>query len=124
MIFLPRFHFRIIMLFEGTIRIGDVLEVDGIVGEVKGELRTSVLEDRDGVVLIVPNSKFVTQAVTNWTHNERKTRFEVIVGVAYGSDTEKIKELLIECALPRILATDKPRPIVQFQDFGESQLTF
>lgn len=115
----------IIMLFEGTIRVGDVMKVDGIVGEVKEiKLRTSVLQDRDGIVLIVPNSKFVTQAVTNWTHNERRTRFEVVVGVAYGSDVEKVRDVLIACAKNHPQVSDKPAPIVQFTDFGDSQLTF
>lgn len=115
----------IIMLFEGTIRVGDVMQVDGIVGEVKDiKLRTSVLQDRDGIILIVPNSKFVTQAVTNWTHNERRTRFEIVVGVAYGSDVEKVRDVLIECAASHLQVSDKPAPSVQFSDFGESQLTF
>lgn len=115
----------IIMLFEGTIRVGDVMQVDGIVGEVKEiKLRTSVLQDRDGIVLIVPNSKFVTQSVTNWTHNERRTRFEIVVGVAYGSDVEKVRDVLLECASGHPQVSDKPAPTVQFSDFGESQLTF
>ena len=115
----------IIMLFEGTIRVGDVMKVDGIVGEVKEiKLRTSVLLDRDGIVLIVPNSKFVTQAVTNWTHNERRTRFEVVVGVAYGSDVEKVRDVLIACAKNHPQVSQKPAPFVQFTDFGDSQLTF
>ena len=115
----------IIMLFEGTIRVGDVMQVDGVVGEVKEiNLRTSVLQDRDGIILIVPNSKFVTQAVTNWTHNERRTRFEIVVGVAYGSDVEKVREVLIQCASDHPQVSEKPGPLVQFTDFGESQLTF
>jgi small-conductance mechanosensitive channel len=115
----------IIMLFEGTIRVGDVMQVDGVVGEVKEiKLRTSVLQDRDGIILIVPNSRFVTQAVTNWTHNERRTRFEVIVGVAYGSDVEKVRDVLIKCAKSHPQVSDKPSPSVQFTDFADSQLTF
>lgn len=115
----------IIMLFDGTIRVGDVLEVDGIVGEVKEiKIRTSVLEDLDGIVLIIPNSKFVNQPVTNWTHNQRKTRFEITVGVAYGSDVNKVKDVLISCAKEHAQVAQKPGPIVQFSNFGNSQLSF
>lgn len=115
----------IVMLFDGTIRVGDVLEVDGIVGEVKEmRLRTSILVDLDGIVLIIPNSKFVTQKVVNWTHNQRRTRFDVTVGVAYGSDVNKVKEVLIECAKGHNQVGKSPEPIVQFMDFADSQLTF
>ena len=115
----------IVMLFDGTIRVGDVLEVDGIVGEVKEmRLRTSILVDLDGIVLIIPNSKFVTQKVVNWTHNQRRTRFDVTVGVAYGSDINKVKEVLIECAKGHNQVGKSPEPIVQFMDFADSQLTF
>jgi small-conductance mechanosensitive channel len=115
----------IVMLFDGTIRVGDVLEVDGIVGEVKEmRLRTSILVDLDGIVLIIPNSKFVTQKVVNWTHNQRRTRFDVTVGVAYGSEVNKVKEVLIECAKGHNQVGKSPEPIVQFMDFADSQLTF
>lgn len=115
----------IVMLFDGTIRVGDVLQVDGIVGEVKEmRLRTSVLTDRDGIILIVPNSKFIIQPVVNWTHNKRITRFEIIVGVAYGSDVRKVEQVLIECAKEHKQVVDTPLPLVQFIDFADSQLTF
>jgi len=115
----------IVMLFDGTIRVGDVLEVDGVVGEVKEmRLRTSILVDLDGIVLIIPNSKFVTQKVVNWTHNKRRTRFDVTVGVAYGSDVNMVKHVLIECAKAHNQVVKSPEPFVQFIDFGDSQLTF
>jgi small-conductance mechanosensitive channel len=115
----------IIMLFDGTIRVGDVLEVDGIVGEVKEiKLRTSVVADLDGIILIIPNSKFVTQPVTNWTHNQRRTRFEVTVGVAYGSDVRKVRDVLIACAKEHPQVVESPEPFVQFTDFSDSQLSF
>ena len=115
----------IVMLFDGTIRVGDVLEVDGIVGEVKEmRLRTSILVDLDGIVLIIPNSKFVTQKVVNWTHNQRRTRFDVTVGVAYGSDVYKVRDVLVECAKAHNQIGKSPEPFVQFIDFGDSQLTF
>lgn len=115
----------IVMLFDGTIRVGDVLEVDGNVGEVKEmRLRTSILVDLDGIVMIIPNSKFVTQKVVNWTHNQRRTRFEVRVGVAYESDVKKVKQVLIDCAKGHSQIGKSPEPLVQFIDFADSQLTF
>jgi small-conductance mechanosensitive channel len=115
----------IVMLFDGTIRVGDVLQIDGMVGEVKEmRLRTSVLTDRDGIILIVPNSKFIIQPVVNWTHNKRITRFDIIVGVSYGSDVRKVEEVLINCAKSHKQVVEKPMPLVQFIDFADSQLTF
>jgi small-conductance mechanosensitive channel len=62
--------------------------------------------------------------VVNWTHNQRRTRFDVTVGVAYGSEVNKVKEVLIECAKGHNQVGKSPEPIVQFMDFADSQLTF
>jgi len=115
----------IILLFDGTIRVSDVIEVDGIVGRVKEiRLRASELETRDGIVLIIPNSAFITGHVVNWTHNHKLNRFSVDVGVAYGSDVEKVREVLIQCARDHQEVVLNPEPFVFFQDFGDSQLSF
>lgn len=118
----------IILLFEGSIRVNDVMEVDGIVGKVTQiNLRTSELLTREGIIMIVPNHKFINDNVINWTHNLDATRFSLEVGVAYGSDVEKVKIILLNCATQheRIKQDDeKHKVLVRFKDFGESSLNF
>lgn len=115
----------IILLFDGTIRVSDVIEIDGIVGRVKEiSLRSSELETREGIVLIIPNSRFIVGNVINWTHNRKLTRFKIELGVAYGSDVEKVRDVLIQCASEHPDVVKNPEPFVFFSDFGESQLTF
>ena len=115
----------IILLFDGTIRVSDVIEVDGVVGRVQEiRLRASELETRDGIVLIIPNSRFITGNVINWTHNRKLTRFTVVVGVAYGSDVEKVRDVLVQCAMEHDDVVKTPEPFVFFSDFADSQLTF
>ena len=115
----------IILLFDGTIRVSDVIEVDGVVGRVQEiRLRASEMETREGIVLIIPNSRFITGNVINWTHNRKLTRFTVVVGVAYGSDVEKVRDVLIQCASAHADVVKNPEPFVFFSDFADSQLTF
>ena len=115
----------VILLFDGTIRVSDIIEVDGTVGRVREiRLRASELETRDGIVLIIPNSRFITGNVVNWTHNHKLTRFSVVVGVAYGSDVEKVKNVLVSCAASNPEVVKNPAPFVFFTDFADSQLTF
>jgi small-conductance mechanosensitive channel len=115
----------VILLFEGSLEIGDVVEVKGIVGRViKIGMRTSTIVSRDDVTIIVPNSRFVSDEVVNWTHQEKHVRFHIKVGVAYGSDTELVRDTLIATAQAHPQVAENPSPIVFFQSFGESALQF
>jgi small-conductance mechanosensitive channel len=115
----------IILLFDGTIRVSDIIEVDGVVGRVREiRLRASEIETRDGIVMIIPNSAFITGHVVNWTHNRKLTRFSIVVGVAYGSDVRKVERVLKECAANHDDVVRNPEPYVFFSDFADSQLTF
>ena len=115
----------LILLFEGTIKVGEVVEVEGIVGRVMNiGLRTSELETRDNIIMIIPNSKFTSEKVINWSHNQQYTRFRVSVGVAYGSDTKLVKNVLMACAEDHNFVAKKPPPRVRFIDFGDSSLDF
>jgi len=115
----------IILLFEGTIKVGEVVEVEGIVGRViRIGLRTSELETRDNIMMLIPNSKFTSEKVINWSHNQQFTRFRVHVGVAYGSDTKLVRRVLMECAEEHNFVANKPQPRVRFRDFGDSSLDF
>lgn len=115
----------LIILFEGTIQVGDVIEADGIIGRVlQINLRTTKMINRNDIILIIPNSKFVNYQVINWSHIQTKSRFNVDVGVAYGSDVDLVKKLLIECAHEHPSLSQDPPPVVQFTDFADSALTF
>ena len=115
----------IVLLFEGTVLVGDVVEVDGIVGRVRDiDLRTSKIETRDNIVIIVPNSKLVGENVINWSHNRVCTRFKITVGVAYGSDVRLVKQLLEDSAKEHESVSATPEPSARFIDFGDSSLDF
>ncbi|MBO6517387.1 MAG: mechanosensitive ion channel [Bacteroidia bacterium] len=113
------------LLFEGTIRVGDIIEVDGMVSRVQEiGIRTSKVKNRDGISLVIPNSKIISNSVINWTTDSRITRFQVKVNVAYGSDVELVREVLLECAEKHSEIVRSPKPICRFTDFAESALEF
>lgn len=115
----------VFLLFEGVIRVDDIVELTGNVGKVQEiGIRTTKIVTRDHIVMIIPNSKFIEENVINWSTIEDLTRFSVTVGVAYGSDVKKVEEVLLSCAdeHPRISKTMKPR--VRFENFGDSSLDF
>jgi len=115
----------LILLIEGTVDVGDVVLVDGIVGKVtRISIRTSKIATRDQTYIIVPNSKLIAENVINWNHESDPTRFQVKVGVSYSSDVDLVTSLLMRAATehPEVLGT--PVPVVQFVDFGESSLDF
>jgi len=115
------------LLFERKVKVGDIMEVDTIVGKVQEiNLRTSVLLTRDGYNIIVPNHKFITENVVNWTHQAFDRRFHLEVGVSYSSDIDVVTAVLIACALEQteVIKDEAHKPFVRFQDFGESSLLF
>lgn len=113
------------LLFEGSIKIGDILEADGVIGRVvEINLRSTELLTRDDVTIIIPNSKFVVEKVINWSHNYEHVRFSVRVGVAYGSNVEKVISCLEEAMEETYDILQKPKPFVWFKEFGESSLEF
>ena len=115
----------VILLSEGTVDVGDVVKVDGIIGTVKKiGIRTSKVESQDDITIIIPNSKLVVDNVVNWSHNAYPTRFQVSVGVAYSSDVKKVTSLLLQAARSHPDVLKKPEPAVQFRDFGGSSLDF
>lgn len=116
----------IAILFEGIIKVEDIVEIqDGTIGRViEIGLRTSKMETRDNIIMVIPNSKFVTDIVINWSHIEKKTRFHVDVGVAYGSDVDTVTQVLLKCAVDQPKISPSPKPFVRFNDFGNSSLDF
>lgn len=115
----------IFILLDKTLTVNDIVEVDDKVGKVlEIKLRTTRAVTIDDKVLIIPNHKFLTQSLFNWTQNGVQTTEGINVGVAYGSDVNLVKSILIEVAKshPKILKTNLPR--VLFTDFGDSALQF
>ena len=98
---------------------------DGEIGKVKEiTFRTTKIETRDNIILIVPNSKFLDSNVINWSHIQKRTRFYVQVGVAYGSDVELVEKVLLESTNNHKDISKTPKPFVRFYDFGSSSLDF
>ncbi len=114
-----------VLLVERSITAGDIVELDGIVGIVEEVgLRTTLIKTRDDIILVLPNQRLTSNYVINWTQNGQSTRFNIDVGVAYGSDTSRVRDLLLEAATDHHLVSDKPEPRVLFHDFGNSSLDF
>jgi len=115
----------IILLIEGSTRIDDVLEIDGEVVKIQEiGIRTSKGLTRDDIVVIIPNSVITTSKVINWSHQSKKTRFRIKVGVAYGSDVDLVIRILEESALEHPEIKDKEHINARLVDFGTSSLDF
>lgn len=115
----------VILLFEGSIKIGDIVVVDGEFKKIQNiGLRTSTALSFDNSIVIIPNSKIVTEKVINYDSGVHPVRFNVKIDIAYGSDTLKVKELLINIAKTEELVLDSPEPFVMFDNIGESAYNF
>ncbi|MCF8365566.1 MAG: mechanosensitive ion channel [Bacteroidales bacterium] len=116
----------LLILFEGNLKVQDVVQMeDGTIGRVMEiNLRTSKIETRDEYFIIVPNHRLINNNIINWSHMESRTRFQVNVGVAYGSDTSLVEKTLLACANGHPEITTTPNPFVRFVNFGESSLDF
>jgi small-conductance mechanosensitive channel len=114
------------LLFEGTIKIGDLVQDDdGVIGRVTEiNLRSTEIITRDNVVVIIPNSKFVSEKVINWSHNAESVRFIVEIGVAYHSDVEAVISLLQRVMDANEIVEKTPESFVRFINFGDSSLDF
>ena len=115
----------LILLFGGTVKVNDIIEFNNTVGRIiEIDFRTSKIKTRDGITIIVPNSKLVSDNVINWTTMDDLTRFHIKVGVAYGSDTALVRSILTEVS-KKHPAVDRTLPVkVQFKNFGDSSLDF
>jgi small-conductance mechanosensitive channel len=115
----------LILLFERPVQVGDRVEVVGLTGDIKRiGIRASVVRTFDGADVIVPNGTFISDVVTNWTLADRLRRITLPVGVAYGTDPERVIELLLEVAAAHEFVLPDPEPRAYFLAFGESSLDF
>ncbi len=113
----------LVILAERPITIGDRVEVAGVAGQVqKIRARSTVVVTNDNISIIVPNSKFIDSAVTNWTFGDARVRFRVPVGVAYGSDIDKVCEVLVAVGKEHPKAVQDPAPSVFLKKFGDNSI--
>ncbi|SIN67598.1 mechanosensitive ion channel domain-containing protein [Algoriphagus halophilus] len=115
----------LIILFEQPIKVGDRIEVGDVTGDViKISARSTMIVTNDNITIIVPNSQFIDSQVINWSHNERKIRFNFPVGVSYKENPEKVREILLDVANANKGVLTTPEPDVLFEDYGDSSINF
>ena len=115
----------IFILVDKSVLVGDIIEVDGQIGQVENiKLRTTRAVTRENKVLIIPNHKFLTSTLFNWTENGIITKEIVNVGVAYKSNPKEIEQILLKIAQDHDKVLSSPEPFVLFNDFGDSALLF
>ena len=116
----------IILLFDGSIKVGYVVEMPNqeICKINQIFIRTSQLKTLDGKTIIVPNGYLTRESVINWSISDKVTRFHISVGVAYGSDTQLVKEVLYKSALKHPLVEKRRNITIELEDFGDHALRF
>ncbi len=115
----------LVILAERPITIGDRVEVAGIAGQVEHiRARSTVIRTNDNIMMIVPNTKFIDSPVTNWTYSDRRVRFRIPVGVAYGTDVKKVRQVLVAVADEDPHTLKEPAPHVFLEQFGENSIDF
>ncbi|MBR4741744.1 MAG: mechanosensitive ion channel [Desulfovibrio sp.] len=119
------FFAGLLLIFGRMLQVGDIIEVGKITGRVvKISVRDTLVRTFDNAYIFVPNSEFISGHLTNWSKNNASVRCNVVVGVAYGSDTTMVTQTMKNCVnkIPQILRY--PEPSVLFQGFGDSTLDF
>lgn len=115
----------IYIILDKSLFVGDIIQINNHVGRViEIKLRTTRILTRDEKIIIIPNHSFIDNLVENYTQNNNITRECVRVGVAYGSDVELVKNLLLQSIQGQNYITSKQEPYVFFEDFGDSALIF
>ena len=115
----------LIILFERPIRVGDlvtVADVDGTVTKIR--IRATTITNWDRKEFLVPNKEFITGRIMNWTLSNPMNRVVIVVGVAYGSDTQKARETLLKVAHDQPFVLEDPAPVAAFDGFGDNSLNF
>ncbi|MDZ4149058.1 MAG: mechanosensitive ion channel [Flavobacteriaceae bacterium] len=115
----------IIILFDSTVKVGDIIEITGLVCKVEEiHLRTTTVLTRDDKYIILPNSDLTRNHLINWTHSQISSRFEVKVGVDYSADVKLVMNILSEAAMEQPGILKNPKPFSRFTDYGESSIDF
>lgn len=115
----------LIVLFDGTVKPGDWVEVGGHEGEVDNlSIRATIVRTFDNVEFIVPNQEWLTSTVTTFTRNNRQARTRVPISVSFGSDVQAVQTLLVETALQHPLVLAEPRPLAPIVNFGQFSIDY
>lgn len=115
----------ILLLFEQSLRPGDVIEINDQLGTVeKLSVRATVVRTNDNIEMIIPNEQFLTNSVTTYTKTSRLVRISVQLGVGYDSDPHLVRRVLLETAVLHELVEQNPAPAVFLTAFGDSSLNF
>jgi small-conductance mechanosensitive channel len=115
----------LIILAEAPIALGDRVEVNGTVGRVTEiNLRSTTVVTTDNICIIVPNSNLITGTVINWSHGDPTVRTRLPIGVAYGTDVEHLRKILVEVALSDSDILKDPPPDLLFVGYGDSCINF
>ena len=115
----------LLLLMERPVRVGDTITVGGVTGTVtRIRMRATTIQDWDLKELVVPNKDLVTGHLLNWTLSDAANRVTVFVGVAYGSDADRVTRVLQEIVAASPLVLETPEPHVTFEEFGDSALKF
>jgi len=115
----------LIILFERPIRVGDLVTVGGVDGTVtRIQIRATTITNWDRKEYLVPNKEFITGHLMNWTLSNPINRVVIVVGIAYGSDTQKARETLLKVARDLPFVLEDPAPIAAFDGFGDNSLNF
>jgi len=118
----------LIILFERPIKVGDRVEVpdlNNLAGTIMTiSARSTTILTNDNIAVIVPNSKFISEAVINWSYNDKSVRFAIPVGVAYKEDPELVRSILLTVANENIHVLKSPEPEVLLESYGDSSINF
>lgn len=115
----------IYILLDKTLRVGDIIEIEGEVARVEMiHLRSTTAITRNQRIFIIPNRKFVDETIRNWTQNNEIVRVKIEVGVYIGTDSQKVKELLLNSVRNNPEVLKDPKPVVFLKEFGESSVRF
>ncbi|MCA9038931.1 MAG: mechanosensitive ion channel [Planctomycetaceae bacterium] len=113
----------IILLFERPIRVGDIVTIDNVSGVVSRiRMRATTITDWDRKEYVVPNKEFITGRLLNWTLSDPVNRIVINVGIAYGSNVEQAREIILRLATDHPETMEDPPPVVTFDGFGDSTL--
>jgi potassium-dependent mechanosensitive channel len=115
----------ILLLFEQSIRPGDILEVEGKMGTVqKLRIRSTTVRTFDNIEVIIPNQRLLTSSVTTYTHTDRRIRAHIMVGASYDDEPQEVRDALFSAANRHGLVLKEPPPLVFFEGYGESSINF
>ena len=115
----------IILVFEHPVQVGDTIEINAVIGEVRNiGFRASIVRTVDGADVIIPNSELIGSRVVNWSLSHRQRRIQISVGVAFGTDPSRMIDILVDIARKHPAVLSYPAPMAVFNRFGDSALEF